>query len=117
GDREFFKELELTEHAGQLESVLKRLASKGFGLRMYAAAGEQAKLLHADLDEQHRMDRVRHTASDAAEFNAGLAKSEQRLKGLNLVLLYYASGLKYLYEEAGSGQSDRSSLAVIDQKR
>ncbi|CAN7978626.1 unnamed protein product, partial [Ixodes persulcatus] len=110
GDREFFKDLELTEHAGQLESVLKRLASKGFGLRMYAAAGEQAKLLHADLDEQHRMDRVRH-------FNAGLAKSEQRLKGLNLVLLYYASGLKYLYEEAGSGQSDRSSLAVIDQKR
>lgn len=57
------------------------------------------------------------TASAAAEFNAGLAKSEQRLKGLNLVLLYYASGLKYLYEEAGSGQSDRSNLAVIDQKR
>lgn len=59
GDREFFKELELTEHAGQLESVLKSLASKGFGLRMYAVAGEQAKLLHADLDEQQRMDRVR----------------------------------------------------------
>ncbi|CAN8013079.1 unnamed protein product, partial [Ixodes pacificus] len=110
GDREFFKELELTEHAGQLEGVLKHLASKGFGLRMYAVAGEQAKLLHADLDDQQRMDRVRR-------FNAGLAKSEQRLKGLNLVLLYYASGLKHLYEGAGSEQSDRSSLAVIDQKR
>ncbi|CAN8006106.1 unnamed protein product, partial [Ixodes hexagonus] len=86
----------MSERAGQLENVLDRLSKKGFGLRMYAlAAGEQAEYLHFDLEEKERMDRVRSVVTDAS---AALAKVEQRLKGLNLVLLFYASGLKFLYE-------------------
>ncbi|XP_077560421.1 uncharacterized protein LOC144175193 [Haemaphysalis longicornis] len=129
-DDAFFKRLELTDNASGLENVLQGLAARGYGMETFAEAVKAAKKIHGDLEPQARVDRVRNvyqivkgafesererkdklgaqlsTAADEAtrqELRQSYEASELRLKGLNLVLLYYASGLKHLYEEHDEG--------------
>ncbi|XP_065282940.1 PDZ domain-containing protein 8-like [Dermacentor albipictus] len=131
---DFFKQLEMTDNASRLEEVLRHLSHRGFGMELFSKAVTAAKHMHSDLKPQARMERVRNVyqrvkvsyeaerqrkdkleeqltkAPDEATRQALrplLEQCEQRLKGLNLVLLYYASGLKHIYEEhEGSGHSE-----------
>ncbi|KAH6934737.1 hypothetical protein HPB50_000408 [Hyalomma asiaticum] len=125
-DDDFFKQLEMTDNASRLEDVLRDLTKRGFGLQVFTKAVTSAKQIHHDMDPQARMERVRNvyqrvkisfeaerqrrdkletqiaSAPDEAtrqELRPAFEQSEQRLKGLNLILLYYASGLKCIYEE------------------
>ncbi|KAK8785977.1 hypothetical protein V5799_007658 [Amblyomma americanum] len=117
-DREFFRKLELSDSASGLNTVLKNLQAKQYGLRMYAVAVEEARHIHEDLPPEQRMERVRNVyhrvkaafekeqrerlqvqSKSKAGLSSPLASSEERIKHLNLVLLYYASGLKHIYEK------------------
>lgn len=122
-DREFFRRLEMSDSASGLNGALKYLETKQYGLRMYAVAVEEAKHIHEDLPPDERMERVRRVYQRVkAEYDkekeerdkqqaraktrpetpgsaAQAAAAEERLKNLNLLLLYYASGLKHIYEE------------------
>lgn len=125
-DDDFFKQLEMTDNASRLEDVLRDLTKRGFGLQVFSKAVTSAKQIHHDMDPQARMERVRNvyqrvkisfeaerqrrdkletqiaSAPDEAtrqELRPAFEQCEQRLKGLNLILLYYASGLKCIYEE------------------
>ncbi|XP_049268339.1 uncharacterized protein LOC125757150 [Rhipicephalus sanguineus] len=125
-DEDFFKQLEMTDHASRLEDVLRDLTQRGFGVQVFSKAVTYAKRIHRDLEPQARLERVRNvyqrvkisfeaerqrrdnlethiaSAPDEAtrqELRPSFEQCEQRLKGLNLVLLYYASGLKCIYEE------------------
>ncbi|XP_054929782.1 uncharacterized protein [Dermacentor andersoni] len=127
---DFFKQLEMTDNGSRLEEVLRNLSHRGFGMQLFTKAVTAAKHMHSDLEPQARMERIRNVyqrvkisfeaerqrkdkleeqltkAPDEAARQAlrpSLEQSEQRLKGLNLVLLYYASGLKHIYEEHDEG--------------
>ncbi|XP_075742068.1 uncharacterized protein LOC142794809 [Rhipicephalus microplus] len=122
-DREFFRKLEMSDTASGLNRALKYLESKQYGLRMYAVAVEEAKNIHRDLPADARTERVRQVyhrvkaeyerekeerekaqarakahPNDAGSV-AQAAAAEERLKNINLLLLYYASGLKHIYED------------------
>ncbi|XP_077560425.1 PDZ domain-containing protein 8-like [Haemaphysalis longicornis] len=122
--REFLRRLELNEAGTDLSTVLKMVASKQVGMGTFGLAVNEASNIHADLPPDTRLERVRNgyhkvkaeyesekSKRDdlAAQVKAvknprmslvsALAASEERLKALNLILLYYASGLKHLYEQ------------------
>ncbi|XP_075734270.1 PDZ domain-containing protein 8 [Rhipicephalus microplus] len=125
-DEDFFKQLEMTDNASRLDDVLSNLTQRGFGIQVFSKAVTSAKHIHRDLETHARLERVRNvyqrvkitfeaerqrrdklesqiaSAPDEAtrqELRPAFEQCEQRLKGLNLVLLYYASGLKYIYED------------------
>ncbi|KAH8024823.1 hypothetical protein HPB51_001237 [Rhipicephalus microplus] len=125
-DEDFFKQLEMTDNASRLDDVLSNLTQRGFGIQVFSKAVTSAKHIHRDLEPHARLERVRNvyqrvkitfeaerkrrdklesqiaSAPDEAtrqELRPAFEQCEQRLKGLNLVLLYYASGLKYIYED------------------
>ncbi|XP_075544842.1 uncharacterized protein LOC142578973 [Dermacentor variabilis] len=124
-DREFFRKIEMSDTTNALNGALNYLNGKQYGLRMYAVAVEEAKHIHKDLPPEQRIERVRKvyqrvkavyereklererlqartkTHHDAASAKA-LAAAEERVKNLNLLLLYYASGLKCIYEDQES---------------
>lgn len=126
-DRDFFRKLEMQDTASGLNGALNYLSTRQYGLRMYAVAVEEAKRIHEDLPPEQRMERVRKvyqrvktehdkekadrdklqarakTHPDAANAKA-LASAEERVKNLNLLLLYYASGLKHIYEDQESNK-------------
>ncbi|KAL3242887.1 hypothetical protein MRX96_020903 [Rhipicephalus microplus] len=113
----------MSDTASGLNRALKYLESKQYGLRMYAVAVEEAKNIHRDLPPDARTERVRQVyhrlkaeyerekeerekaqarakahPNDAGSV-AQAAAAEERLKNINLLLLYYASGLKHIYED------------------
>lgn len=67
--------------------------------------------------ERQRRDKLEeqlaNTPDEATrqELRPSLEHCEQRLKGLNLVLLYYASGLKHIYEEHDEGSEHSEAPA------
>ncbi|XP_064481658.1 PDZ domain-containing protein 8-like isoform X2 [Ornithodoros turicata] len=119
-DRKFFKSLEMNADAENLNHILDSLSHRIFDLRLFAIANEQAKFLHDDLKGDERRKRIENvyqkvkavfekekqnkeklSASVAAatggaksEAETKLAQCGKRLKAINLVLLYYACGLK-----------------------
>ncbi|XP_037567487.1 uncharacterized protein LOC119448073 [Dermacentor silvarum] len=117
----------MQDTASGLNGALNYLSTRQYGLRMYAVAVEEAKRIHEDLPPEQRMERVRKvyqrvktehdkekadrdklqarakTHPDAANAKA-LASAEERVKNLNLLLLYYASGLKHIYEDQESNK-------------
>ncbi|XP_049522384.1 PDZ domain-containing protein 8-like [Dermacentor silvarum] len=135
---EFFKQLEMTDSGSRLEEILRDLSHRGFGVQVFSKAVTAAKHIHSDLEPQARMERVRNvyqrvkisfegerqrrdkleeqlanTPDEATrqELRPSLEHCEQRLKGLNLVLLYYASGLKHIYEEHDEGSEHSEAPA------
>ncbi|KAL1429337.1 hypothetical protein MTO96_016350 [Rhipicephalus appendiculatus] len=106
----------MSDTASGLNRALKYLESKQYGLRMYAVAVEEAKHIHKDLPPEQRTERVRQVYHrvkaeyekereerekaqarakahpDDAGSVAHAAAAEERLKNINLLLLYYAFG-------------------------
>ncbi|KAK8763363.1 hypothetical protein V5799_034025 [Amblyomma americanum] len=128
----------MTDNASQLEDVLRDLAGRGFGVQTFSKAVNAAKNIHANMEPQARMERVRNvyqkvktlfeaerarkdklqeqlqTAPDdisRQELHRAFEACELRVKSLNLVLLYYASGLKHIYEEHDEGTEHSEGAA------
>ncbi|XP_064481653.1 PDZ domain-containing protein 8-like isoform X2 [Ornithodoros turicata] len=132
-DRKFFKSLEMTDDTHNLNAILEDLDRRDYSMRMYAVASHQAKFLHQELNGEERLNRVHNvyqkvkvvfererqqkgkleaalaaatTSNAKSEIVAKLTQCDKRIKHLNLVLLYYACGLKHLYAERHETTSD-----------